>query len=614
MDDVLKDFLAESHESLALIDAGLIEFERDPANTNLLNNVFRLVHTMKGTCGFLNLSRLESLSHAAESLIYSFRLGATVTPDALSLILKTVENIKELLNGIEAQGGLEPTGDDSLFIAELEQMADFGAGAANTSGVPVSQTMMSQSDLDHMFEGASETAITDDPASRPLLPDSPSAVASGVTPGSASRQQLHVKVALLEQLVLDVTDLIATRAQLLEIARRSDDYELKTTVNHLAEIASRLQKVVVETRVQPIGSAWQQMHPMIDDLAIRLEKNIELVLDGDAIEVDRQIVDLIKAPLAHMVRNCADHGVETPDKRLAAGKLAQGTIGLTAVREGSDIVIEVLDDGQGLDVQKIKQKALDSGLISDDAFATIDDMQAAQLIFEPGLSTRENVTRLSGRGFGLDVARNSIEKTGGSIKVYTVQGEGTVFVIRIPVTPAQFSSLILSRAKDYEKIVVNKPKTGIPQPANPSSSQSVADVGQIEHHIALPGPDTKILFLEECPFFRSMLIPILEAGGYNVVSAESVADVVERLEEDTRYLAIVCDLDMPDKVSLRFAEMAKHNENWTTIPLVAVSSLVTPLSRSRALEAGFDHCIAKFDRKGLLSCLNKITYQLKVAA
>lgn len=614
MDDVLKDFLAESHECLESIDAGLSDFSRDSANFELLDHIFRLVHTMKGTAGFLRLPRLETVSHATESLIYSFRFGAVATPEAMTLIMEAIQTIRRLLDGVVAGDGAEPEGDDSLLVERLETMAADGLEGAHETGGSDSHKAMSQDELDRMFDqsGAS-VALPDTSEQQPGLPESKPKRDSLSQRDAASRLNLDVKVVLLEELVSTVTDLIATRAQLLEIARRSDDYELKKTVNHLAAVATRLQKIVVEARVQPIGSAWEQLDPMLHDLAAKLDKKIALVLDGEEIEVDREIIDLIKAPLAHIVRNCADHGLEAPDRRVASGKLELGTIGVTAAREGSDIVIEVLDDGMGLDVQKIKSRALARGLISKDQIAKIDDMQAAQLIFEPGLSTRDTVTRLSGRGYGLDVARAAIEETGGSIKVYSVQGEGTAFVIRIPVTPAQFSSLILSRAKDYEKISVHKPHETNAVAPSPSTSPVVTKPEAPDPEIA-PGRETRILYLESNSFFRSMLVPIMEAGGYKVTVAESIADAMERLEEDALYLAIVCDLDTPDKAAFLFAKMIKDARKWPEIQLVAVSSLATSLSRQRAREAGFDHCLAKFDRDGLLSCLNKITYAFKVAA
>lgn len=606
MDEVLKDFLTESHECLDLIDVGLANFRQDPGNVDLLHTVFRLVHTMKGTCGFLNLPRLEALSHAAESMIYRFRLDSTtISPHAVTLVLKSVESIKYLLSQIESQGGVEPAGDDSLLIAELEEMAAGPAGSADAPVMLPGHKNLSQSDLDRLFDDASDVVVPVDPAQPPS-----SASKTGET--TASRQTLRVKVASLEQLVSTVTDLITTRAHLLEIARRSDDYELKTAVNRLADIASQLQKIVVDTRVQPIGSAWRQLLPMTQNLAVRLGKDIALVLDGEAIEVDRQIIDLIKAPLAHMVRNSADHGLETPEARLALGKPAQGTIGVTAVRHGSDIVIEVLDDGQGLNTNKIKQKALALGLINDADYSNMEEAEAAQLIFEPGLSTCEAVTRLSGRGVGLDVACSSIETIGGSIRVHSVPGEGTVFVIKIPVTPAQISSLILARTRDDEKIVLNKAKAGLAEPSSPSPS--LTDEASPPKQASLPGPDTKVLFLEENPFFKSMLTPAIEAGGYDVTVVGSVSEALESLQADAPFLAIVCDLDAPDKSGFLLAKRVKENLNWTNIPLVAVSSLASSLSKDRAVEAGFDHCLAKFDRSALRSCLNQITYRLKVAA
>lgn len=613
MDGILKEFLIESHESLDFIGTRLIDLKGPPVDAALLDDIFRLVHTIKGTCGFLKLPRLEALSHASESLIYSFRLGAAVTPDALSLVTETVGHIKGLLNAIEAGGGVEPEGDDSLLIDQIETLAASGMAAARGPEAVGAHQQMTQADVDQIFDQASQAALPVAGPKRPVGKGGKAAADSAVAYDAVSRQNLHVKIALLEELVVNVTELISTRAQLLEIARRSDDYELKATVNHLAAIASRLQKIVVEARVQPIGSAWQQLDPMLRDLASKLDKKIALVLDGEDIEVDRQITDLIKAPLAHIVRNCADHGLERPEIRLEAGKTALGTIGVTAAREGSDIVIEVLDDGRGLDIQRIKERALEAGLISAAESATIDDMDVAQLIFEPGMSTSDSVSRLSGRGYGLDVARAGIEKTGGTLKVYSVAGEGTAFVIRIPLTQAQFSSLILSRAKDYEEIIVAKPRDvelNAPSRPSPRIATDISAADSAEE----PDDETRILYLENNSFFQSMLQPTMEAGGYKVVLADSVSQAIAQLESEAKYLAVVCDLDLPNKASFQFARTVRGNRERAAVPLIAVSSLATELSRSRAQEAGYNHCLAKSDRKGLLSCLNRITYKLRVAA
>lgn len=959
MDDLLSEFLMESSESLDVVDAELVRFEQDPNNAEILGNIFRLVHTIKGTCGFLELPRLEALAHAAETLMGKFRDGVPVTKDAVTLILKSIDRVKELLAELEAQEGAEPEGNDKDLISELEVMAGYGPAPVEPEPVPelepqvvaeVRPGEVSLDELERAFQDAPgmdgfdanataleavaevsaveatpvkvehvrpgevsldelERAFQDAPgldgfdadataleavaevASSAEAQEAPVAEAAPEKPklksaakpakaaskdgdqkGPVSQQSIRVNVETLEQLMTMVSELVLTRNQLLEISRSQEDSDFKVPLQRLSSVTAELQEGVMKTRMQPIGNAWQKLPRVIRDLAQELNKDIELDMHGQDTELDRQVLELIKDPLTHMVRNSADHGLETTDKRLAAGKPGKGIVRLSAYHEGGHIIIEIMDDGQGLNTEKIKQKALDNGLISEAEFEKMTEPQAAKLIFHAGLSTATKVTNVSGRGVGMDVVRNNIEKIGGTVDVKSIWGEGTTFFIKIPLTLAIVSALIveasnqryaipqlavveLVRVQDNsehrieriretpvlrlrnkllplvhinsllgvasanegsdeelmgandngfivvmqvgaqtfgvvvdavfhtEEIVV-KPmssmlrdismfsgntilgdgsvimiidQNGVAQALgsnvgtdaaeaakqeallvneadaaismllfNAGGKQTKAvplslitrleefDVGQIEHsngrplvqyrgslmplifvdetcqlketgqqamlvftddnrsmglvvdeildivedvlHIEVPSTkpgilgsaiikehatevldiahylpqafedwlrrkdlpaealEKHILLVDDSAFFRNMLAPVIKAAGYQVTVSESVAEAMKHLEAGGPFKAIISDLEMPDINGFQFAEMLKQKPQWASTPILALSSLATPEAISQARNAGFDDYIAKFDRDGLLSSLEELMSEMRVAA
>lgn len=542
MDDLLLEFLTETNEHLETVDVEMVRFEQDPNNEAILSNIFRLVHTIKGTCGFLGLPRLEALAHAAETLMGKFRDGMPVTTPAVSLILTTLDRIKEILGELERQGA-EPSGSDRDLIEMLDKMASQEApfpeeaprpASPQSSGQTVYQVLerelkpgeVSLDELERAFQEAPgpeevstsgtltyqvleralkpgevsldelERAFREAPGPAPLVIEKPVASASKTEAAAPTRpeapkknadasdsseggegiagkvQTIRVNVDTLEHLMTMVSELVLTRNQLLEIARRSsEDHGYKVPLQRLSQVTAELQDGVMKTRMQPIGNAWQKLPRVVRDLSNELSKKIELVMQGADTELDRQVLEVIKDPLTHMVRNSADHGIESPADRKASGKLEKGTIRLNAYHEGGSITIEISDDGKGLNFAAIRKKAVERGIASDAEVERMSDAQVAKFIFHPGFSTAAKVTSVSGRGVGMDVVKTNIELIGGTVDIRSEQGRGTTFTIKIPLTLAIVAALIVA-SKDQ--------RFAIPQVAvselvrvSPSSEHSI---------------------------------------------------------------------------------------------------------------------------------------------
>jgi two-component system chemotaxis sensor kinase CheA len=478
MDELLREFLTETNESIDVVDVELVRFEQDPNNAKILGNIFRLVHTIKGTCGFLNLPRLEALTHAAEALMGNFRDGLPVTGEAVTIILATIDRIKVLLDELE-RNQAEQTGDDQDLITELDRMSAAVATRENllpdhTVGTLVRQVLerplkpgeVSLDDLERAFR----TTPGPDPSTTSAEPPRPAAAHEAKSdPVKSSRvaaaepaedrddersdarianQSIRVNVDSLEHLMTMVSELVLTRNQLLDIVRRHEDSEFKGPLQRLSNVTAELQEGVMKTRMQPIGNAWQKLPRVVRDLSTELVKPIEFEMHGAETELDRQILELIKDPLTHMVRNSADHGLEMPAARRAAGKPEKGTIRLSACHEGGHIIIEIADDGRGLDTARIKSTAIAKGLAPEADIEKMSDAQIHKFIFTPGFSTAEKVTSVSGRGIGMDVVRANIDQIGGTIDVKSVPGRGTTVTIKIPLTLAIVSALIVEAAGD----------------------------------------------------------------------------------------------------------------------------------------------------------------------
>lgn len=474
MDEILREFLTETSDTIESVDRELVRFEREPNNETVLAHIFRLVHTIKGTCGFLGLPRLEALSHAAESMISRFREGSPVTSDAVTLTLATIDRIKEILKALEDTAA-EPEGDDVDLISNLERQVEERrrAAAAQTNAEAFSIPLTAPS-AEAVRPAPSAPPVQpprqDAPPAQPARPpqrrdaapaaavDVPSrppvnkaraaeqvrtALAAAERPAGPGIQSIRVGLDTLESLMTMVSELVLTRNQLIEIARRSENLDFKVPLQRLSSVTAELQERVMKTRMQPISTAWQKLPRLARDLATELNKEIELELSGADTELDRQVLELVKDPFTHLLRNAADHGIETPGERLLNGKPARGVIRVSAAHESGTITIEVSDDGRGLDINRVAAKALERGLVTPAELERMTEDRIARFIFEPGFTTVSKVSHVSGRGVGMDVVRSNIELIGGSVDIRWTPGQGTAFTMKIPLTLAIVAALIV---------------------------------------------------------------------------------------------------------------------------------------------------------------------------
>lgn len=414
MDDLLREFLSETSENIAILDVDIVRLEKNPHDVALISTIFRIVHNIKGTSSFLNLPRLERLAHASENILSMFRDGELpITPYAISLLLNTLDHIKSNLCYLESHGA-ESKDQDNEFIAQAPQESSDG------SALRIAPLIKEN----HPNKQSLSTGTIKEPLFYPR-----------------ADQSIRIDVRLLDHLMTTMNELVQTRNQLLNEMHHQKDSSLILPLQRLHKLTTVLQDIVLKTRLQPIGKAWAQLPRIVRDLSKELEKKIDLQLYGAETELDRQVIEHIKAPLTHMVRNSADHGIELPAERIAKGKSETGTIILKAYQENNLIIIEISDDGRGLDVLKIKSKLLENNRVTMDDLAMMPDTQIIQYIFEPGFTTASTITAVSGRGVGMDVVKNNIEKVGGQIDYKSTEGKGSHFLIRIPA-PVSLTSTI----------------------------------------------------------------------------------------------------------------------------------------------------------------------------
>ncbi len=454
VDDLLSDFLTETNESLAELDVALVTLERTPNDAETLGFIFRMVHTIKGTCGFLGLPRLERVAHAGENVLGKLRDHTlTVTPDIVTQVLAAIDAIKVIVTTL-SQTGAEPPGNDADLIAELNATA--ANEASKPAAPPVATPLPASEPAPAAIAPPAPVVAARVEAPAEPAPNEP--VAAGAAPQGAntaaatsappSTQTIRVAVDVLENLMTLVSELVLTRNQLLQLARTHENPAFTVPLQRLSHITSDLQEGVMKTRMQPIGIAWNKLPRLVRDLSHDMSKKIELTMLGAETELDRQVLELIKDPLTHMIRNSGDHGLETPAERRAAGKPEAGNIVLNAFHEGGYIILEISDDGRGLAVDRIRAKALSQGLATEAELASMTDGQIQRFIFRAGFSTAEKVSAVSGRGVGMDVVRTNIEKIGGTIELKSTTGQGTTFTVKIPLTLAIVSALIVEAGKE----------------------------------------------------------------------------------------------------------------------------------------------------------------------
>lgn len=644
MDDLLAEFLAEALEGIEVLDAELVTLEQNPNDPALLGSIFRVLHTIKGTSGFLDLPRLESVAHAGENILGKFRDGELdVTPAAVTLILAAIDAIKVLVAAIGATGA-EPKGDDAELIAKLDAFAENG-GVTEDTGEPQAEVVEEPaadseaeaevdiyrsigglSTLDGVFDCLYRKVMADErlqpvyskgdidvlqivhcayvceaiggpkadknynlatvhadilnaglddehfdavfahfatameelevPAnatvkisevfadSRELVlrggVSAPEETANEETPPEMSKvdetpvaeeptetksaapiavQSIRVSVDVLESLMTVVSELVLTRNQLMQILRDQRKSEFDGPLQRLNQVTSELQESVMQTRMQPIGNAWGKLPRIVRDLSQELDKKIDLEMIGAETELDRQVLELIRDPLTHMIRNSGDHGLETPSERAAAGKPETGKITLSARHEGGHIIIEIKDDGRGLPVEKIKNKAVANGLVSEAEVETMSDQQILQFIFKPGLSTAEAVTNVSGRGVGMDVVRSNITKIGGTVELSSTEGQGSRFTIKIPLTLAIVSALIVQCSGE---------RYAMPQNSVTELVRATESAGHKIENIN----NTPVLRL------RNRLLPLVSLKGLLKTDTDKNTDTDTEAVEDETYVIV----------------------------------------------------------------------------
>lgn len=463
MDDqeIIKEFLIESSENLARLDQEIVELEQRPDDPALLASIFRTVHSIKGTCGFLAFTNLESITHVAENILSQLRNGERhLTPELTSLILETVDAIKIELASIEKDSKESGETYEDLrrrltltcnqVLAgpkDITLTADAQTEQPSASSSPLPPPSRTAPEIGAVKEvetapmtGTLNRAETDEPAAPAGAPPE-STAAKG---GSIADSTIRVDVGLLDKLMNLVGELVLARNQILQYNSRQDDATLNGTAQRLNLITTQLQEGVMKTRMQPIGMVWNKLPRVVRDLAASCGKQIHLEMDGAETELDKSIIEAIKDPLTHLVRNSCDHGIESPAERTSKGKAAQGRLLLRAYHEGGQVNIEISDDGSGIDASRIKQKAVEKGLLRPEQTERMTEREAVNLVFMPGFSTAEKVTSISGRGVGMDVVKTNIEKIGGVVDLSSRPGEGTTVKIKIPLTLAIIPGLVVS--------------------------------------------------------------------------------------------------------------------------------------------------------------------------
>jgi two-component system chemotaxis sensor kinase CheA len=478
MDELTREFLIESQEGLDRMERCLTDLEARPHDAALLGDIFRSVHTIKGTTGFLGFKRLEELAHCGENLLGLLRDGKLAADrPIITGLLQLLDGLRSILKSIETEAS-EGDGEDTALIERLEELQapahhpsgqDLPPGTPAQAKQPVRVTAGAQSDSSVStapppqpapstpaepapVSAASEPPVPAKPAPEPPeaapapVAESPTAETDasrprGQTAGTAAESTLRVDVILLNRMMNLVGELVLTRNQVLQATAADPNMTLLS--RRLDMVTADLRESVMKARMQPVSNIFSKMPRIVRDLSQSLGRRVRLQVEGQDTELDKSLLEAIKDPLTHAVRNSLDHGIELPEVRQAAGKDPEGTLKLRASHEGSHVIIEVSDDGAGIAVEKVRQKAIERGVITPERAAQLGERELLQLVFLPGFSTAAAVTNVSGRGVGMDVVRTNVEKIGGKVEIDSRTGKGTTLRLRIPLTLAIIPALIV---------------------------------------------------------------------------------------------------------------------------------------------------------------------------
>ena len=501
MDEVVHEFLVESYENLDQLDRDFVGLEEDPGNRETLARVFRTIHTIKGTCGFLGFSKLESVTHVGENLLSLLRDGhLRLNEEITNVLLRMVDAVREMLSAIEGSG-LEGDQDYSALVSDLGTLTEAGTlgnAAAPDAAPAAAAAEPAEEKVEATTEETVEAVAEEIESASRSSAETPAAASSETPasrPGGLAETTVRVDVGLLDQLMNLVGELVLARNQIVQFASNSTENALTAASQRLNLITTELQERVMKTRMQPIGNIWSRFPRTVRDLSHQCGKKVRLEMEGKETELDKTLIEAIKDPLTHVVRNSVDHGIEDPETRTARGKPEEGVLKLRAYHESGMVNIEITDDGAGIDPVRIRDKAVQKGTITADRAATLTDREVLNLIFAPGLSTAQKVTNVSGRGVGMDVVKTNIEKIGGAVEIQSVLGEGTTLRIKIPLTLAIIPALIVGTARE---------RYAIPQ-------VSLAEL------VRIPAREGKggIEFVHGAPVYRlrGRLLPLVDLAG-----------------------------------------------------------------------------------------------------
>jgi two-component system chemotaxis sensor kinase CheA len=472
MDAIISEFLAESVENLDQLDQDLVSLEKNPSDREVYGRIFRTVHTIKGTCGFLAFGTLESVTHVGESLLGRLRDGEIdLTPEITTDLLSMIDAVRAILGNIDATG-TEGNQDYGALVARLQSHDDAAGGdnpkpkraAKSPAKKPAPATKRAakpktKAKASGTAAKAKKKAATKKAPKTTAKEESPPEAGSGdledahedlelTSVPAAAETNIRVDVRVLDHLMNLVGELVLARNQLVQHLATSPNSHLASSSQRLDTITSELQEAVMRTRMQPISSIWRKLPRFTRDLALSFGKEVEIEMEGEDTDLDKSVIEAIKGSLLHLVRNSVDHGIEAPDIREAQDKPRAGRLRLRAHHEGGYVVIEVRDDGGGLNHERIVARAVKAGLVAADESVDLSKAAIEALIFQPGFSTASKVTNISGRGVGLDVVRTNVESMGGSIELQSEFGRSTTFRVKIPLTLA-IVSVLLVRADDH---------------------------------------------------------------------------------------------------------------------------------------------------------------------
>lgn len=465
MKEIIDDFLIEADELISSLDNNLVKLESNPEDPDLLNEIFRAAHTIKGTSGFLGFDEVTSLTHRMEDILNKLRKNElAVSPEIMDVLLESLDVLKILLDNVR-EGRSNENVDIQIAISHLEDAMEAGGARSDDPGAgnqPVEPSALTQPEEDSPAEELTVAASAESSlsvstvAAQPKTPVATSRKKPGSSLKQAKEQTIRVDVERLDSLMNLMGELVLSRNSLMQVNNEvSIEHEgtpaaehLNRSANSVSYITTELQMAIMRMRMLPVGKVFGKFPRLIRDLTRESGKQIDLEIIGEETELDKSVIEEIGDPLMHCIRNCCDHGIELPDERIAVGKPPRGTVKLIASQEGSNIVIKVVDDGHGLDVTRIRQKAVERGLVSETEAERMPDSEVFRFIFEAGFSTAKKITGVSGRGVGMDVLRTNIEKLNGMIDLESKLGQGTSVIIKLPLTLAIVQGLLVESDKE----------------------------------------------------------------------------------------------------------------------------------------------------------------------